>query len=272
MAFENDERSIEDGRPIQLYRFAIGGNFWYYTNADDDIEKVGQLWKAIAITDDGVNQTGEAASDALTLTTTTDIVVSQMYQSYPPSRPVQVAIFQAHEESDNVRALYVGEVTQHNIPRPGTAVFTCETIAATMAREGLRLGWQRTCPYALYDPVTCKVDKALFAVAGTVGAVVDNIVTIAALSAHPTGRFDGGFIEWTDPVRGIERRGIETHNDDEITMFGTADGIETGMSITAYPGCPRTTTGCTSFGNIDNYGGAPGMQGKSPFDGTPVFN
>jgi hypothetical protein len=271
MPFNNDENSIEDGRPIQLYRFSLNGNFWRYTNADADVVKAGETWLAIPISDDGINQTGEAASDALTITTTTDMVPAQLYMSYPPARPVQVAIFQAHEESTDIRAMYVGEVTQHNIPQPGTSYFTCETIAATMSREGLRLGWQRTCPYALYDPVTCKVDKNAFAVPGTVAGIVDNVVTLPELAAEPTGRFDGGFVEWTDPVRGIERRGIESQIGGALTMFGTADGIELAMSIIAYPGCRRTTGACITFFNLDNYGGVPAMQGKSPFDGTPVF-
>ncbi len=271
MPFDFDENSIEDGRPIQLYRFSLNGNFWRYTNADADVIKAGETWLAVPISDDGINQTGEAASDALSVTTTTSVVPAQLYMSYPPARPVQVAIFQAHEESPDIRAMYVGEITQCNIPQPGTAVFTCETIAATMSREGLRLGWQRTCPYALYDPVTCQVDKTAFAMQGVVATIVDNVVTLPQLAGEPDDRFAGGFVEWVDLVRGIERRGIESQVGGALTMFGTADGIDVGMDLTAYPGCSRTTASCITFGNIDRYGGAPGMQGKSPFDGTPVF-
>lgn len=271
MTFEYDENSIEDGRPIQLYRFSLNGNFWYYTNADADIEKADETWLAVPISDDGINQTGESSTDALTVTTISSIVPSQIYMTYPPARPVQVAIFQAHEDSEDIRAMYVGEVTGHNSPQPGTSVFTCETIAATMAREGLRLGWQRACPYALYDPVTCQVDKTAYGVDSEVDAVVDNLVTIDALADEPDGRFDGGFVEWFDVIRGVERRGIESQIGPVLTMFGTADGIEVGLALTAYPGCARTTDACATFNNLPRYGGAPALQGKSPFDGTPIF-
>lgn len=272
MTFEYDETSIEDGRPIRLYRFSLNGNFWFYTNADADIEKAEQTWVAVPITDNGINQTGEASSDAMEVTTTTAIVPSQLYMSFPPARPIQVAIFEAHEDSEDIRATYVGEVTGHNVPQPGTSVFTVETISATMAREGLRLGWQRNCPYALYDPVTCKVNKDAYGIEAVVDSVVDNIVNVSELDGEDAGRFDGGFVEWFDIVRGIERRGIEQQVGGALTMFGTADGIVEGMSVIAYPGCPRTTDGCSTFNNLPNYGGAPGMQGKSPFDGTPVFS
>lgn len=274
MAFDNDEDSIEDGRPLRLYRFSLNDKTWRYTSADADVTKGGYTWLATPISDEGVSQTGESTTDALTISATTDIVPAQLYMAYPPARPVQVAIFDAHEDSNDIRAVYAGEITGMNITSPGSATFTAETIAASMSREGLRLGWQRACPYALYDPVTCKVNKATFAVAGTVASVTDNEVQVASLATALPNLFSGGFLEWTDPVRGLERRPIEYHSATLLIMFGTADGITPGLVVTVYPGCDRTTgvNGCQRFGNLDNYGGAPGMQGVSPFDGTPVFN
>lgn len=280
MPFDTYENSIEDGMPLRLYRFSLNDKFWYYTNADANIQKMmpqnGEMvlvtFLAVPIEDDGISQTGEASSDALTVRSTTDIIPAQLYMRYPPARPVQVTIFDAHEGQDEIKARYVGEITQCDVPQPGAAVLTCETIAATLAREGLRLGWQRTCPYALYDPVTCKVPKETWGIPVTVTAVVDNLVTVATLGGAPDGRFAGGFVEWLDVLRGIERRGIEEQTGTVLMMFGTADGIAPGIQMVAYPGCARTTGACAAFNNLDNYGGAPALQGKSPFDGTPVFN
>lgn len=271
MAFDNSEDSIEDGQPIRLYRFSLNDKVWRYTGADANVVKGGFTWEAVPISDEGVSQTGEASTDATTINTVTTITPAQLYMRYPPASPVQVAIFEAHEDGDEVRAVYVGEITQCDVSSPGSAVLTAETIAASMSREGLRLGWQRTCPYALYDAVTCKVDKSLYAFTGTVSTVVDNVVTMPALAGDTSGRFAGGFIEWSDPVRGLERRAVESHSTSALTLFGTADGVVAGTLITAYAGCARTTAACATFNNLGNYGGAPALQGKSPFDGSPVF-
>lgn len=268
MAFEPLEYSIEDGRPIYFYRFSLNDNFWRYTSADADIARNEVTWTAIPVADDGPNQTGEAVQDALRITISTEAVPAQLYMQYPPARPVQVAIFIGHEGDNQMRAIYQGEITQANVPQPGTMIFTCETIASTMAREGLRLGWQRSCPYALYDPVTCRVNKEAFKATATVLGVNGNTVLLSSL---PNPNFGGGFVEWTDEVRGIERRGIESQEDYVIVMFGTADGIVEGMELNCYPGCARTTSACASFNNLPNYGGIPAFQGKSPFDGTTVF-
>lgn len=273
MAFDTYESSQEEGRPIYLYRFALNDKVWRYTSADSDIEAGGALWTAVPITDDGVKLTGESVTDALTITTTTRIEPAQIYMLFPPSTAMAVAILRTHDEDfDDIKTVYVGEMTQCNVPTPGTAVFTCETLASTMKREGLRLAWQRDCPYAVYDPVTCKLDKATLAVDGVASAAGDGQLQAPELAAFDDGRFTGGFIEWLDPERGVERRSVESHTSGGvIKLFGTSDGTSVGMLFTVYPGCNRTTTACKAFGNLLNYGGIPDLAGKSPFDGDPVF-
>lgn len=271
MAFSNLEESIEDGRPIYLYRFSLNDKVWRYTSADDDLTVGGFTWTGVPISDDGVKQTGDVTTDALTISTTTGIVPVQLYMTYPPAQPVQLAIFRGHEGDSEIKAIYVGEVTQCAIPYPGAARLTCETFSATMQREGLRLGWQRNCPYALYDPVTCKVNKMAHQYISGCEGVVGNVIWLPNFEGQPDGKFRGGFVEWTDPVRGIERRAVENNVGGSFSMFGSSDGIVFGTVIYAYPGCARTVAACQSFNNFDNYGGVPKMQGKSPFDGNPVF-
>ena len=275
MSYNDFESSIENGLPSRLYRFTLNDKVWRYTSAEVDETLGGFVWKAgSSISDDGVKQTGESTSDGLTITASSDIEPAQIYMHYPPSRPMQVAIFHHHpaDYDGEVVAIYAGEVLQVNIPTPGTATIPCATISASMQRTGLRLAWQRSCPYALYDPATCKVDKSAYAVPAVATAAEDGFLEATALAAHPPGYFNGGFIEWVDPDRGVERRAIEYHvTGGLIKLFGSSVGTAVGMSFTAYPGCPRTTAGCNSFNNIANYGGIPDLEGRSPFDGNPVF-
>ncbi len=272
MSYDAYEDSLEDGQPIFLYMFTLNDKVWRYTSAALDITAGGALWTAVPISDDGVSQTGQSQTDALTITASSSIEPAVIYINYPPSRPIGVTIFAKHAEDDEIKAFYLGEVSQVNSPVPGTAHITCETLSATMDRAGLRLGWQRTCPYALYDEVTCKVDKTLHDTPGVVSVIDNNLITVPALVGVPVDKFAGGYLEWTDPVRGVERRTIESNDaSGNLRMFGTADGISVGLAVIAYPGCKRTTLACDSFNNILNFGGVPGMQGYSPFDGNPVF-
>lgn len=273
MSFNSLESSLEQGQPVYLYRFSLGANIWRYTSADGNRVIAGNTWTAVPIADDGVKLTGDAAVDILTISTTTKLPMIQLFQQHPPAEAVQVAIFRTHEELDDPPlAIFIGEITQVNIGTVGEAKVLCGTLSSSMDREGLRLAWQKTCPYALYDEVTCQVPKAMFAVDGEADSISGTLVNVIGIAGYPDGFFAGGLVEWVDVLRGVERRMIEAHIGATIQIFGSTFNMTPGMLFTLYPGCARTVDACSQFNNTDNYGGAPSMQGYSPFDGNPVFH
>lgn len=272
MTYNTIEISDDDGRPVYLYSFSLGAATWRYTSSDADVVLDGYRWSAVPISDDGVKLTGEAVTDSLGITAPNSIAPVQMFIGTPPSQSMIVRIFHYHEGDNEKVSVYIGEVQQVNQPEPGTATITCDTISVSMQRDGLRLAWQRTCPYAVYDPLTCKASKAAHMIPLVVYDVQGNTVIFNGLDAIEDGVLDGGFIEWEHPSRGTEFRGIEKQKANVCEMFGLADGLYYGLTVKAYPGCNRGTEDCTTkFNNLGNYGGIPDLPGKSPFDGDPVF-
>lgn len=272
MSYNDIEISDDKGRPVFLYSFKIGDAVFRYTSADADLTVDTYRWKAVPISDDGVKQTGDSVTDNLTITAPSNIAPVAMFNGTPPSNPMLVSIFHYHEGDTETVLSYVGEVLQVNQPQPGTATITCDVLNASMQRDGLRLSWQRNCPYALYDEVTCRVNQEDYAIDAVVTDVVDNSISLQGIGDIATGTLDGGYVEWRHQTRGIEFRAIETQVDNVVNLFGLGDGLYYGLSVKLYPGCNRTTTDCAGkFNNLDNYGGIPDLPGKSPFDGDPVF-
>lgn len=272
MSFDPIETSNDDGNPARAYEFRLGSAVWRYVSAPEDVVMAGFTWKAAPISDDGVKLTGEATTDALTITGPDTIGPAKLFMGTPPSGEVYVTIYMYHQDDKQLVVEYVGSVSQADWPQPGTATLACESLFASMERDGLRYGWQRACPYALYDPRSCRAEKADFAVTITVTGAANGIVTSPDFATKPPGYFNGGFCTWEHPVRGTEFRGIEEHAIDQVRMFGTSDGMYTGLVITAYPGCNRGAEMCNErFDNLDNYGGVLDMPDRSPFDGNPVF-
>lgn len=279
-------------RDIQLYEFALGVKVWRYTtNAENVSDPSGNVWEAVTISDDGVKQSGESTSDALSLTVSSDIIPARLFMFSPPSRPIEIAIYRASfaektatswlEGSDStvdsrvlpvtaLRAIYMGEISQCSFPTPGEAVFTCETISASMRREGLRLGWQKGCPYLVYDEATCKLSKAAFAAVFTVQSISGNTINVTSTVTDPA-EFSGGFIEYEHPIKGSDVMPIEYATSGAFVTFGFSADFYVGMTITAYPGCSGTPDACKARGNYLQYGGFENLPGKSPFDGDPVF-
>ncbi len=277
--YEQFETSGEDGRPIEFYVFKLGGLVeWYYTNADHDLVVAGKLFVATTILSANIQQTGEYVNDALTLDAPSWIAPAQLFMTSPPTQAISVRVSCKHVQADELVVCYVGEIRQVDFTRPGRARLTCESRMTSMSREGLRLAWQRGCPYVVYDEVTCKVDKSLWKIDFLVLRINDFEIDVLLSTAKPTDYFNRGFLEWSHPIRGIERISIDIHT--ELTagesnarfLLSMPPGeLFEGARGSAYPGCNFTPANCTLFNNFANYGGVPDMPGKSPFDGDPVF-
>jgi uncharacterized phage protein (TIGR02218 family) len=282
MSYTEFETSIESGQPLAFFTFQLRDRYWRYTTAEVNQVVASEVYTSAAISASNIQQTGESVNDALTLECPSWIAPAQMFMSAPPTSTIYVTVSFKHVGSDQMAVGYTGEVKQVNFPFPGKARITCESLMSSMAREGLRLAWQRSCPYALYDPVTCKVDKAAFKIDFVVLSISGFTVGVLLDTTQDTDYFNGGFIEWLHPIRGIEYLAIDSHVEvptpgtDQpnaiLTLLGPPGELFEGATGSAYPGCDFTPPTCQDvFTNYPNYGGTPDMPGRSPFDGNPVF-
>lgn len=260
------------GEPIYLYEFDLDGHYWRYASSSYDVMHTGNTYSGLAVADDGIKQSGDATSDALNITLPITSGVAQLYIGTPPSRSLFITIRHTHHGEPEAAVCYSGEVTQANFPSPGVIVLMCLSIMNSLDREGLRLGWQRTCPYAVYDQATCKVDKSLHATPAVLTSAVGDVIQAPEFATLPDGRLNGGFVEWFNPERGNETRGIVEHLGTQVRLFGISDGMYYGLHVTAYPGCDLSEETCINvFDNLLNNGAHKHMPGVSPFDGNPVY-
>ncbi|MCO1335462.1 phage BR0599 family protein [Microbulbifer sp. OS29] len=270
MSFNGREISIDDGQPVRLYEFVLGPQRWLYTNAQLGVAHNLQTFISCpGISDDGIRQTGETSADLLTITAPLNFALVNLYQVYPPSTPVSITVYDKHLGEDDALVVWVGEIADVTRRRDHLNL-VCAPLSSRDT-TGLRLTWSRHCPNALYD-VTCGVNKELHRVDSVLAEVTGLTLMASEFAAFSDGHFSGGFVEWLSPTGILEQRGIDSHNGTNITLLGGSLDLVPGLELRAYPGCARTITECTTkFSNSLNFGGVPGMPGKSPFDGDPVF-
>ncbi|AEG53118.1 phage BR0599 family protein [Sinorhizobium meliloti] len=271
MSFDVYEGSNYSGLPVALYDFVFGTAQWNYTS-DEELVTLGAVtYEPISIKDSGVKQSGDASSDEMIITVPKTAPVAIMMNGQPPSENIWVYIRRYHHGDDGAPIIWPGYVVSRKQIDSQAVELSCKMITAGFDRNGLRLGWSRQCPHALYDQ-NCRVNKDLFALTFQVENIVGNTIYSAALDALADGRFSNGFFTWSRFNGAVERRGIEIHVGNHFSILGTSVGIEVGDWVTAYPGCARTRTDCINkFNNLSNFGGFPHMPGKSPFKGDPVF-
>ncbi|MDR1890110.1 MAG: phage BR0599 family protein [Zoogloeaceae bacterium] len=273
MPFDDLESSAAGGRPARLYEFSRQPASWCYTSADRDIHFQSRDYKSVAITDDGIRQTGEASADALTLTVPDSIYPVKMFIGHPPSDQIWLTLRDYHyglaDAPANALVVWIGNIKTVRWTDAGQAEIVCNSISASMARMGLRLSYERNCPHSLYD-TSCRAVRASFALDTAVTALDGASVTVGAVNG--AWNYTHGYLEWSTSNGFIERRGIEVQNGLSLTLVSGTAGMTAGQSVRIYPGCDQTSATCNGiFNNMPNYGGFRHMPGKSPFDNNPFF-
>ena len=271
MSFDSRETSVESGQPVKLYEFQLGNTRWRYTAGDRVVIYGTQTFEPLAISDDGVRQTGQTSADEFTIRMPANCPVVELFRGAPTSNEVYVVVRERHHGETDARVYFNGSVRGMRRRSPESAELKCESNVASLDRAGLRLGYSRNCTHTIYD-AGCGVSPALHKYNGVVTAVTGATIEAAAWDVPADGFFAGGYVEW--PIGGgeYERRGVDKHVGGVLTVIGGADGIAVGVTVAAFPGCPRTIAVCDSrFANAANFGGFPKIPGKSPFDGTPVL-
>lgn len=271
MTFDTNEISNFSGSPIALYQFERGSQVFRFASADRDIEFGGDTYTSAPIAHEGMMQSGDRQADSFNVNVAAASAVAQLYTAGAPSEPVTLTVRRWHYGDTDAPIYWIGSVIECKRRDDATATLICQSVSTMFGRSGLRLGWQRTCPHALYDS-QCRADKAAFAVPAVVTAFDGVTILADAFGGFPNNYFTAGFIEWS-PVEGTtERRAIRTHFTTAIAVLGGTYGLSVGAAIVAYPGCLHTLADCKDkFNNLPNYGGFAAIPGRSPFDGNPVF-
>lgn len=273
MSFNGREFSLATGQPVRLYQFARGILRWTYNTSDRDITHLGLVYKSLrgGISDDGIRQTGDASANAIKIIAPGDLEVAQFFRGVPPSDAIDLLVFDRHYGDDDYRASWIGEIQSVNWPDLDRCEITCSPESVSMSGQGLRLSWERPCPHCVFER-GCFVDRNPFRVSAMIIATDGATLQSTAFGGYPNGWFNAGYIEYDVGSGVLDRRMIDTHVGNSITLFGGTAGQRLGRVLSAFPGCDQTAQTCNDkFNNLDNQGGFRHLPGRSPYDGNPIW-
>lgn len=271
MSFDANETGIATGKPIRLYLFERGLLKWRYCTADRDVVYDSGTWVHVALSDDGIRQTGEASADRVKLVGPADLPVAMQFRVAAPTSEMAVTIIDFHYGDTLGRVRFIGSITDVSWPEQDRCEITLASISESMDQTGLRLTWQRGCPHTVYD-MQCLAEKTSKKLLTTLTAVTATTIESAALAAQADGYWSGGYIEWDSGSGVLERRGLNQHTGASVQVMGLTYGLAVGLAVAFFPGCDGTIATCDQkFSNKENFGGIPHLSGKSPFSGDPIF-
>lgn len=267
MSYQGIESSIAQGRPLELYEFALGARRWRYASGAASVSHMSQTYEAAVIARSGIEQGEELNRAGLTIRVFRDHAIAALFISRPPDGVLSVTILRRHLTDTDAEwiTLWKGRVVGCKFSG-STAELACEPVATSLKRTGLRARYSLLCRHALYSEA-CGAEKDSVRVDGVIGSASGATALVAAAASRPDGYFVAGLLQ-----TGAGSRMIVGHAGQTLTLSAPLRGIAAGMPVQLYPGCQKTAADCSGkFANIANFGGFPAIPTKNPFSGDAVM-
>lgn len=274
MAIADNELSVQNAMPIELYEISYTGNFWYYTSSDTDVIMDGRTYRSMAITHPEIEPSVDVEKAGLEVTFPRDVPVAEVFRIQPPSEIVSFTLLvQNYLIPNEYVVLWRGRIIDSNWDGPWVT-FMVENVFSSLNRPGLRRRYSTTCPYALYG-AQCGVPRDSFREISTIASVTGLTVEVFDAVGKEDNYYAGGYVTWVNTMNGnTEKRMVrESFGDNGTLVLATIPvGIEAGIEISIYAGCDHLIATChKKFNNKDNCGATPYIPQKNPFGGTPLY-
>ena len=268
MTWESEIQKERGLSTILLFEFRFEGEEPYcYTDSEEDVHWGGRTYRAESVEMSEVREDGTFDSVSLKITTPAKLVPAGRMISSRSSAEVSFRAFegQATDPDREFRSFWAGRCAACLISEDGTAVFSAEPAATILARPGLRINWQRGCPYPLYGPL-CRAPR----VEQQVGVVsVSNGVVRAQAPGNGfrgAESYTGGSMTWQDSGRTVRESIVDSYaigSDIGLVLSRTPESLP--GSVTILRGCAHTESACLEWhDNILNFGGHPFIPLENP--------
>lgn len=288
MTYAEQQASIEDGGPIQLFRFNFGieqDQLLAYTNAlesktVDHGGSVGEVtYQPVPIQRQNIVSNGTLDRSALRIDLDIGTDLAEEFRIYPPSSVVNLVIYEGHvdDPDEEFVVIWAGRIVAAE--RQGS-MLQCsgEPIATQLKRPGLRRHYQYGCPHALYS-AACGADKASATVNSTVAAISGTTITVGDgwEGYFEQGKFVRGMVEWTPSGSTIQRRTILNVSGNEIALSGLPLGLAVSDEVDIILGCNHRAFAADGgdceelHDNIQNFGGQPWIPLVNVIQRNPFY-
>ena len=278
MSFPEKENSRNQGEPVQLYLFSVGpgrNSGFYYTDSEkpitfDAMDGFGpRTFNPIAVDRGKIESKGTLDRSRMDIILPENDPLAAYFRQGIPSFIVTCRIFNGHLNDVDAEfvSAWVGRIVGSK-STSGRTTLTGLPVVSDIRRTGLRRNYQFGCTHALYDPATCRADKAAATVTTNVVSASGNRVVLPAgwNGSHPVSGFSNGAVfEWSLPVTKYKFW--------RITVNSTFNGPEDSVALTEIA-MRDAETGQDLIGGGTPFASSvsidlPGAMAANAFDGNP---
>lgn len=264
-----NENSIDEGQPIELYKFDGTHRSYYFTSDAVSHFVNGNIYVPVPGLSRSSIKIGTQDDDSYDLTITMPIeqqmVKDYAFQSTPPN--LRCTILRKDRSSATVVTGWKGEVTLISVDA-GVAKFECPAMfGVALTAEVPNRAVQPMCNHVLFDS-RCRVDRNAHKVSTVVteipsSSVGQRLIRVASRGSFPANHFRNG--EMLIPSTG-ERHSIVNESSGNLMILNYEfSKIAVGTPVEIFAGCDHgwiSEHGCPKFSNQVNYGAFPFVRGE----------
>lgn len=252
------ENSMQDGIPLECYKFVYGSTTYLYTSDRFDVSlqvitnglTSTEHYTATYIKRNGIKPSSQGGDSAVTITVDKDNAVAALFKGSPPSKPVILTVIRLHDQDHSAYdKIFVGEITQAAF-QDSECTLTVK-IENWLSRKLPNFMRQFFCCNIIYD-ASCRLYKPDYAKEIYIDGVAGLTVTSGNLASYDDQYFAGGLLYYGEDVRMISG-----NTGTKLTLRYPFPTTPLG-TVTIYPGCDGLFKTCaTRFHNTLNFSGCP---------------
>lgn len=262
MTWQETEASAEAGEPVELFRFTRGLTTWTFTGTEHPIVYELATYEPTVIASTASDESQEDMAGAREILVARDNPVAALFVAYLPLERVAVTIVELHgdpADDPETAVVFVGEVTSCSF-QGSEARLTCAPISEALRRPVPGLMFQGLCNWPLYG-TGCGVQQEAHKVEAELSGVDGPVISSPAFGALPAGHLNNGWVQLPNG----DVRWIVDHVGDEVTLMSAFPSLAAGVTVAAFPGCPRTWPACQQKFANDAFSGFDAMPELNPF-------
>lgn len=261
MAFEDDEQSVSDSAPIEIYEFTSPSTVYRYTSHDVDVTYDSDVYTAIPMLRSTIVRAGQGDPPELIIEMPTSTPIVAAYVPGPAPRNLAVTLMRL--QGANVESWWDGIINAFSISKRTAKLRSPSLLDDPLTTSIPGISFQSLCNHPLYS-TRCGVLRADFDQAATLSSVDGKDLVVSTVGGQADQWFKAG--EVVHDASG-ERRLVVRQIGTAIKIASRFPSIAVSDALTLYAGCNhRLTTGChDKFNNVFNFGGHHKIPKLNPF-------
>ncbi len=252
------EYSVQDGQPIECYKFTHDGFNYYYTSSRYEVELTistgtatrTEKYFADYIQRQTIKPSSKGDPSSLEVSVSKDNPVAKLFQGPPPEKPVVLELYRVHDQDHSkFDTIFTGVIGQANF-EDSICNLTIK-MENWLSKEFPNLMRQYFCCNVLFDS-KCQLSVADWQVEAFVDSTDGFKVYSSTFAQYPDGYFEDGFMRSDESVRLIRQ-----HVGNMLYLQYPFTNVPR-HNVTVYPGCNHLFKTCAQkFHNTLNFTGCP---------------